>query len=194
MAKKKRIINTGIITGALFFLGNHSPNTLPHEFSDITNTKKTPTEKVENPSEPNIEKKAQTPNASKIIPTTNTKQPASVKRRAPVRVYHRFEEIPEISDAEALFYNRKEYTYIVNADVYQKNGNIELKRVLKSELTKANALSLIYRSECETYNPKPNEDQISRYIVDLKILNPTGNYKGPSQMDDMAIVNFIKFL
>lgn len=114
--------------------------------------------------------------------------------RTAQKVYHRFEEIPAISDAEASAYNRNDYTYIVNAEEYQKTGKIELKRVLKDEVTKANALSLVYRSECQTYNPKPTEDQLAKYVIDLRIMSKTGITKGPSQMDDNAISSFIKYM
>ena len=118
----------------------------------------------------------------------------NISKRTPLKVYHRFEEIPEITDAEAPLYNRNEYTYIVNADTYQKTGKIELKRVLTREVTKANALSLIYRSECQTYIPKENEDQLAKYVIDLRIMSKTGITKGPSQMDDNAIKAFMKYL
>ncbi len=115
-------------------------------------------------------------------------------KRCARKVYHRFEEIPAISDEEALMYDKSEYTYIINADRYQKSGEIELKRVLTDEISKANILSLIYRSECATYVPSENEDQMAKYIIDFKIINPTGAFKGPSQMDDVAVASFIKYL
>ncbi len=115
-------------------------------------------------------------------------------KRKPQKIYHRFEEIPEISDKEALLYNKSEYTYIINADEYQKSGKIELKRVLIQEITKANLISLIYRSEGKTYNPQENEDQMTHYVVDMKVINPSGNFKGPTQMDDVAVTSFIKYL
>lgn len=124
------------------------------------------------------------------LPSVNTD---TIKRQA-TKIYHRFEDIPEISDNEAILYSKDEYTYIINAEEYQKNGKIKLKRVLTDEITKANLLSLIYRSECATYIPKENEDQMTQYIVDLKIINPTGSYKGPTQMNDVAINSFIKYL
>lgn len=115
-------------------------------------------------------------------------------KRKTNKVYHRFEEIPEISDKEAALYPREEYTYIINADKYQKDGTIELKRVLKKELTQANALSLMYRSECADYIPDQHEDQLVKYEVDLKLINSTGKYKGPSQMNDTGILLFVKYL
>ena len=117
-----------------------------------------------------------------------------ISPRTAQKVYHRFEEIPSISDEEASAYNRNDYIYIVNAEEYQKTGKIELKRVLKDEVTKANTLSLVYRSECQTYNPKPTEDQLAKYVIDLRIMSKTGITKGPSQMDDNAITSFIKYL
>lgn len=124
-------------------------------------------------------------------PLDSAKNPLTRKTE---KVYHRFEEIPEISDKEAALYPKHEYTYIINADKYQKDGIIELKRVLKKELTQANALSLMYRSECGDYIPSQNEDQLVKYEIDLKLINSTGKYKGPSQMNDMGILMFIKYL
>ncbi len=130
------------------------------------------------------------------VPSTQdiTETADTLRKRTPQKVYHRFEDIPEISDREASLYNRNEYTYIVNADTYQKTGEIKLKRVLTAEVTKANALSLIYRSECQTYEPKKNEDQLSKYVINLRIMSKTGTFKGPSQMDDHTIQAFFKYL
>ncbi len=128
------------------------------------------------------------------INSANVSQNSNITRRKAQKVYHRFEEIPAISDAEACAYNRNDYIYIVNAEEYQKTGQIELKRVLKEEVTKANTLSLVYRSECQTYNPKPTEDQLAKYVIDLRIMSKTGITKGPSQMDDAAITSFIKYM
>ncbi|MCM1323579.1 MAG: hypothetical protein NC218_05410 [Acetobacter sp.] len=124
----------------------------------------------------------------------HTQQVTHKSKRTPQKVYHRFEDIPEISDTEAHLYSRDEYTYIINAERYQQTGKIELKRVLSAEVTQANALSLIYRSECGDYIPQANEDQIVHYNVDMKILNTSGKYKGPSQMDDVAVTSYIRFL
>lgn len=129
--------------------------------------------------------------------TTPPKSPLvedSLQKRTPQKIYHRFEEIPEISDEEAALYNKDEYTYIINADVYQKNNKIELKRVLSKEVSQVNALSLIYRSENATYIPQPDEDQIACYDIDFTVINPSGTFKGPSQMDDVAATSFIKYL
>ncbi len=115
-------------------------------------------------------------------------------KRDAEKIYHRFEDIPAISDKDAIKYNKNEYIYIINADKYQETGDIELKRVLKNEVTKANTLSLIYRSECQTYEPQKNEDQLAKYIINLRIMSKTGITKGPSQMDDNAIKSFIKYL
>ena len=102
------------------------------------------------------------------------KQADTLQKRTPQKVYHRFEDIPAISDLEASLYDRNEYTYIVDAETYQKTGEIKLKRVLAAEVTKANALSLVYRSECQTYEPKKNEDQLAKYVIDLRIMSKTG--------------------
>ena len=98
----------------------------------------------------------------------NSAHQTTISRRNAEKIYHRFEDIPEISDTEVSAYNRNEYTYIINADKYQKSGKIELKRVLKDELTK--------------------------YVIDLRIMSKTGITKGPSQMDDAAVSSFIKYL
>jgi hypothetical protein len=116
------------------------------------------------------------------------------QKREAQKVYHRFEDIPEISDKDAALYNRDEYTYIINADKYQKSGEMELKRVLKNEVTSANMLSLVYCSECASYIPKKNEDQLAIYHVDPTIVSSNGLYKGPSQMDDHTVESFFKFL
>lgn len=116
------------------------------------------------------------------------------KKRMAQKVYHRFEEIPEISDEDAVSYKKSEYTYIINAERYQQTGEIELKRVLTAEVTKASALGLVYRSECGDYIPQENEDQIVRYNVEMKLINSTGTFKGPSQMNDDAIICFARYL
>lgn len=133
-------------------------------------------------------------------PPTNTssqqshKQTLPALKRTPMKIYHRFEDIPEIPDKDAHLYNKNEYSYIINADIYQKTGKIELKRVLSAEVTQAHALSLIYRSECGDYIPKEDEDQLARYVVEMKLINPSGKFLGPSQMDDNAIKSYIMFL
>lgn len=128
------------------------------------------------------------------LSTTHTHKIAPQAKHTAEKVYHRFEDIPEITDKDAILYKKSDYTYIINADIYQKTGKIELKRVLKAEVTQANALSLIYRSECGDYHPQPNEDQIVKYDIDMKLLNPSGTFKGPSQMNDAAVTSYIRFL
>lgn len=117
-----------------------------------------------------------------------------ITKRQAEKIYHRFEDIPAIADDEVHMYDKSEYTYIINADLYQKSGEIELKRVLTGEITQANLLSLIYRSECGSRIPQENEDHMTQYVIDFKLINPTGTYKGPSQMDDIACTSFIKYL
>lgn len=123
-----------------------------------------------------------------------TPQQPPKEKRTKQKVYHRFEEIPAISDEDASLYNKDEYTYIINADVYQKTGKIELKRVLASEVTEASALGLIYRGECGDYTPKANEDQIIRYHVDMKVIDPSGTFISPSQMNNEAVTSFARYL
>lgn len=125
---------------------------------------------------------------TEISPSTKD----TITKRTPTKVYHRFEEIPALSDREALLYSKDEYTYIINADKYTQTGEIELKRILKAELTSANVLSLVYRSEGETYIPKHNEDQIVKYKIDPTITS--NNFIGPSQMDANATASFLKYL
>lgn len=145
------------------------------------------------PTSPTIEVPSPSSNSDNTTSTTKILS-TNVSKRTPKKVYHRFEDIPEIKDDEAHLYSKDEYTYVINQDQYQKDGSIELKRVLKKETTKANALSLMYRTECHTYTPSAHEDQLTRYVIDINLISKTGKYKGPSQMDDQAITNFIKFL
>lgn len=180
MSKQKTLVKTGLMAGAVILSGYKDPRAVGYEKTTDLDTTKLETSIKELPSNQII-------SAPQITDKNLTK-------REPQKIYHRFEEIPEITDNEALLYKKDEYTYIINQEQYQKDGTIELKRVLKQETTKANTLSLMYRSECHTYNPTPNEDQLVRYIVDAKLISSTGKYKGPSQMDDGAITNFIKFL
>ena len=186
MAKRKNLIKTGILTGTIVFGAEKASVNFATEAPNSTTPKKEITLPKKDATQ-NLTNGISTPSPTKAVTSNLTK-------RLPQKVYHRFEEIPEIKDNEAFLYNKDEYTYIVDANHYQETGELSLKRVLKQEVTKANTLSIIYRSECHSYTPKPKEDQLYRYIVDLKLLNPTGIYKGPSQMDDEAIINFIKFL
>ncbi len=176
MAKLKTLTGVGIIAVGAGLSGLPNPNAAQAE---IKNSAKSPTETPI------------TPPSTDAVQTAKT-VPA-VKRTAS-KVYHRFEDIPALSDTEAILYKPSEYAYIINADTYQLTGKIELKRVLKDELTSANALSLVYRSECQTYEPRANEDQLAKYVIDLRIMSKTGITKGPSQMDDAAITSFIKYL
>ncbi len=178
MSKAKYIAGAGIIAAGAAFSGIPQKNTAQAEPTDNITKEITISEKL-------LEKQSA---------TLNTDVPTNFAYRTAQKVYHRFEEIPAISDAEAYAYTPDKYTYIINAEQYQKTGKIELKRVLKDEVTKANTLSLVYRSECQTYNPKPNEDQLTKYVIDLRIMSKTGITKGPSQMDDAAITAFIKYL
>lgn len=170
MSKAKIITGAGIVAAGSLLSGTKAPD-INTSTAQITRL---------------IDTTLKTPDSSPdSIPLT---------KRVAQKIYHRFEEIPEISDKEALLYNKEEYTYIVNAEKYQKDGTIELKRVLKDELTQANVLSVIYRSECATYIPKENEDQITKYDINLKLLNPSGKYKGPSQMNDIGVLLFVRYL
>lgn len=190
MSKAKIIAGAGIIAAGAALSGLPEPNAAKAESPEQT------AKEITVGAQPSALQIAELNAAAGHLPdneTVSVQNHAAVKRAAE-KVYHRFEDIPAISDAEAFAYKRSEYTYIINADLYEKSGKIELKRVLADELTKANALSLVYRSECQTYNPKKNEDQLAKYVVDLRIMSKTGITKGPSQMDDNAVRSFIKYL
>ena len=144
---------------------------------------------------PNNKLPNETPDTTVKAPSETTPADTiTLTKRTPQKVYHRFEEIPEISDMEATLYNRNEYTYVVNSDLYQKTGQIKLKRVLKDEVTSVNLISTIYRSECGDYIPKQNEDPLVKYVKDPWIISSNGLYIGSTQMDDISILNFIKYL
>ena len=167
MAKKITFFKTGLIAGALVFFGqknqslfsNEKFSTSPQENNiELVETKK-PAPKKTPPQKPAPKKSTPQKTTAKKEKTADLSSPkkavlANISKRTHQKVYHRFEEIPEIKDIETHLYNKDEYTYIINADAYQKNAIIELKRVLKSEISKANTLSLIYRSEVPTSNPK----------------------------------------
>lgn len=115
-------------------------------------------------------------------------------RRTPQKIYHRFEEIPEISDMEATLYNKNEYTYVADLDLYQKSGKLKIKRVLKDEVTQINLISTMYRGECGDYKPKKNEDPLLKYNKSEWNFSKTGIYVGSTQMDDNCVLSFIKYL
>ena len=190
MSKKRVIIGAGIVATGAVFSGMSISQTPKSENAE--QTAKEITVDVKQSSLQIIEASAADEHISGHDAASSQKY-AAVKRSAK-KVYHRFEDIPAISDAEASAYNRSEYTYIIDAGLYQKSGQIKLKRVLTEELTEANALSLIYRSECQTYIPKKDEDQLKKYIINLRIMSKTGKTKGPSQMDDNAVKAFIKYM
>ena len=192
MVKKITFFKTGLLAGTFIFFGQKNQSLFSNEKFDTNLPQENKIEIVKTP--PSTPVKSTPKEKTSTLSSPRKTVLSHISKRTHAKVYHRFEEIPEIKDIEAHLYNKDEYTYIINADAYQKNATIELKRVLKSEVTKANTLSLIYRSECHTYNPKETEDQLTRYNIDLKLINPTGTYKGPSQMDDQAITNFIRFL
>ena len=176
MKKKSSVTKIGLITAGITLTGLSLPlsdDNIPeqtHEDTKVINT------------------------AITVKPQKSPKTEVKFTKRTPKKVYHRFEEVPTLTDEEAIHYNKDEYTYIANADAYQKYGKLILKRVLKKEITSVNTLSLIYRSECQTYIPQKNEDQLAKYVIDLRLMNSTASVKGPSQMDDDAIKNFIKYL
>lgn len=119
---------------------------------------------------------------------------SSKTKRQPSKIYHNFKEIPEITDADVHLYSKREYTYIMNAEVYQKTGRVEIKRVLKGELSELSILSPIYYRECKEYQPKPNEDSKICYDLNPSLVSSSGTYKGPTQMNDDALKNFMKYL
>lgn len=120
--------------------------------------------------------------------------PRTPTKRKPQKVYHSFAEIPAISDEEAVFYSKKEYSYIINANKYQATGKVEIKRVLTAELPSLNILSPTYYRECHPYTPKPLEDPKVIYDLDPRVISPNGTYKGPTQMDNNSVTNFMKYL
>ncbi len=115
------------------------------------------------------------------------------KKRTPQKVYHKFSEIPAISDQEAHLYKRSEYTYVIDAVTYQKTGKIILKRVLTAEAPSLNILSPTYYRECQERTPKPGEDPKVTYDLNPALINSQG-YKGPTQMNDATATAFMKYL
>ena len=118
----------------------------------------------------------------------------TLNKRIPQKVYCRFEEIPEISDMETMLYNKNEYTYIADLDLYQQTGKLKLKRVLKDEVTQVNLISTIYRSECGDHILKENEDPLLTYEKNPWNLSKSRIYIGSTQMDDVCILNLVKYL
>lgn len=144
---------------------------------------------------PNNKRPNETPDTAIKAPTeTISADTITLTKRTPQKIYHRFEEIPEISDMEAPLYNKNEYTYIADQDLYQKSGKLKLKRVLKEEVTKINLISTMYRGECGDYTPKKGEDPLIRYKKTEWNFSKTGIYVGSTQMDDNCVLDFIKYL
>ena len=99
----------------------------------------------------------------------------------------KYDEIPELSDRQALLRQKDEYTYIVNAEKYQKTGELEVKRVMKKDLQPEASASYVFfkREGCQGY---PLKEQ------DLYIKDASGKYVGPFQMDGNACNTFLKHI
>lgn len=98
----------------------------------------------------------------------------------------KYDEIREVSDAEATLTPRNSYTYIINAEKYQQTGEIEVKRVLKQDLMPEASVSYVFfrREGCHGYPINAS---------DLSLTNPRG-YVGPFQMNNVACNNFLKYM
>ena len=111
MSKAKYIASAGIIAAGAALSGLPQENKAHAESTD--STKK----------EIIISAPASDEHTASLNADTSSRR--TITCRTAQKVYHRFEEIPEISDSEAIAYNRDDYTYIINADQYQKTGKIE---------------------------------------------------------------------
>lgn len=171
-------IKNKLVTAAIAIAGGLSANSIIETASS----------KQEQPSTVSV------PSPTKQVKHSSSKKNAKVTKRIPTKVYHNFSEIPSISDEEAEIYRRNEYTYVLNATAYQKDGKIQIKRVLTAEVPSLNILSPTYYRECETYTPNPKEDSKVTYDLNPSLISPSGSYKGPTQMNDDAVKNFMKYL
>ncbi|MBO5039200.1 MAG: hypothetical protein J6C85_07100 [Alphaproteobacteria bacterium] len=97
-----------------------------------------------------------------------------------------YADIPELSDTAALFHDKSEYTYIINAEKYQQTGELDVKRVLKEDLLPEASTSYVFfkREGCHGY---PLNEQ------DLTIKSSLG-YVGPFQMNSAACNAFLKHM
>lgn len=98
----------------------------------------------------------------------------------------KYDEINEISDRAVSSHKPEEYTYIINAEKYQKTGELEVKRVLKADLVPQASVSYVFfkREGCQGY---PLSEK------DLYLKSPQG-YVGPFQMNGNACNAFIKHI
>lgn len=98
----------------------------------------------------------------------------------------KYDEIKEIPDNVAFMHKPEECTYIINAEKYQKTGEIEVKRVLKKDLLPEASVSYIFfkREGCQGY-PLVEKD--------LYIKSSLG-YVGPFQMNKAACNDFLKYI
>lgn len=98
----------------------------------------------------------------------------------------KFDEIQGIPDEVAFMHRPHEYTYIANAEKYQKTGELEVKRVLKKDLCPEASASYVFfkREGCKQY-PLVEKD--------LYLKSPNG-YVGPFQMDGKACNAFLQHI
>ncbi|MCM1323580.1 MAG: hypothetical protein NC218_05415 [Acetobacter sp.] len=98
----------------------------------------------------------------------------------------KYDEIKEIPDEHAFWHKPEECTFIINAEKYQKTGELEVKRVLKEDLLPEASASYVFfkREGCQGY---PLKEQ------DLYLKSPSG-YVGPFQMDSNACNTFLKHI
>lgn len=98
--------------------------------------------------------------------------------------YDKYEDIPELTEEQAFFHNREDYTYIINAEKYQQTGELELKRVLKKDLNPHTSVSYVFfrREGCKSY---PLSDK------DLSLRSGDGSYVSPFQMNSNSCTRFL---
>lgn len=99
----------------------------------------------------------------------------------------KYDEIPELTDEQALFHSKSEYTYIINAEKYQETGELETKRVLKEDLCPEASASYVFfkREGCRDY---PLKEQ------NLYLKSIGGRYVGPFQMNSDSCNAFLKHI
>lgn len=98
--------------------------------------------------------------------------------------HDKFEDIPELTEEQAHYHSKQDYTYIINAEKYQKTGELELKRVLKEHLNPHTSASYVFfrREGCQSY---PLSDK------DLLLKSSNGIYVSPFQMNSVSCNRFL---